>query len=192
LLEALAELRGEYPALRALVIGDALSSDHDDSARAIQRAAADLGLGASVIFTGLRADVPRLLALGDLYCLPSWREGMPRSILEAMAASLPVVATDIRGCREEVIDGQTGLIVPVRDARALAGALGGLLRDDQKRRRMGEAGRRRAEQYFSEAQVIERQMRVLRRLFLEKNLAWPRPRPAAATAREQEDNEKLT
>jgi glycosyltransferase involved in cell wall biosynthesis len=100
---------------------------------------------------------------------------MPRSLIEAMAAGLPVVATDIRGCREEVIDGQTGLLVPPRQVTPLAEALKRLLANADLRARMGRAGRERAVQYFDEQAVIGRQMIVLRRLFAEKRLAWPRP-----------------
>lgn len=179
MLEALSLLKGRFPRLRALLIGEELRSDHDGSAGAIRHEAAALGLDRTAIFTGLRADVARLLALGDIYCLPSWREGMPRSVIEAMAAGLPVVATRIRGCREEVIDGETGYLTPVRDGRALAEALGHLAADEELRRKMGEAGRRRADEYFSEQRVIGRQMDCLRRIFGEKGLAWPRPRGGA-------------
>lgn len=175
-LRAFAEVKKAFPAARALLVGEALTSDHDNSARAIQEEALALGLGHSVIFTGLRSDVPRLLALSDVFCLPSWREGMPRSIIEAMAAGLPVVATDIRGCREEVLEGKTGFLVPVRDSQGLAEALSRLLADSELRRKLGEAGHRRAVEYYSEEKVIERQMKCLRRLFGEKNLPWPRPR----------------
>lgn len=176
MLEALSLLKARFPRLRALLIGEELRSDHDGSAGAIRHEAAALGLEGVAIFTGLRADVPRLLALGDIYCLPSWREGMPRSVIEAMAAGLPVVATRIRGCREEVIDGETGYLTPVRDGRALAEALGHLAADEELRRKMGVAGRRRADEYFSEQRVIGRQMDCLRRILGEKGLPWPRPR----------------
>ena len=172
-LEAFGELRRSMPAARALLIGEALASDHDDSADAIRAHARRLGVADSVVFAGLRTDIPRLLALGDLFCLPSWREGMPRSVIEAMAAGLPVVATNIRGCREEVEDGLTGLLTPVRDAPALAEAMRRILSDEGLRRQMGEAGLRRARERFDENEVIERQTRVLRTLFLEKDLAWP-------------------
>lgn len=107
---------------------------------------------------------------------------MPRSIIEAMAAGLPVIATDIRGCREEVIDGETGRLVAPRDARALAGALGDLMRDADLRRRMGEAGRRRAEAEFDERIVLERQREIMRSLFEEKGLRWPEPPDPAPSA----------
>lgn len=182
-LRAFAQVRKDYPTARALLVGEALASDHDDSARAIRQEAKALGLSQSVIFTGLRGDVPRILALGDIFCLPSWREGMPRSIIEAMASGLPVVATDIRGCREEILDGKTGFLVPVRDSQALSVALRQLTGNAELRRKMGEAGRRRAADYFSEAKVIERQMICMRQLFDRKGLEWPRHRPDTVEVR---------
>lgn len=170
-LEAMAALRQKHPKARALIVGSALTSDHDDAAHGIRAHATQLGLGDGAIFAGLRSDVPRLLALGDVFCLPSWREGMPRSIIEAMAAGLPVVATDIRGSREEVVEGETGLIVPVRDAAGLGQALIKMADDPAKARRMGEAGRRRAVEQFDEQRVIERQMVRIHALLREKGIA---------------------
>ncbi len=172
-LEAMAQVYAACPGARALVIGDALPSDHDDSAAAIRKRATELGLGHVVNFVGLRSDVPRLLAASDIFCLPSWREGMPRSIIEAMASGLPVVATKIRGSREEVIDGQTGILAEVRDASGLAGAILRLAGDAELRRRMGEAGRRRAAEHYDERVVIERQLSCMRGLMRDKNLRWP-------------------
>lgn len=170
-LEAMSALRVKHPTARALIIGSALTSDHDDAAHGIRAHANQLGLGEGAIFAGLRSDVPKLLALGDVFCLPSWREGMPRSIIEAMAAGLPVVATDIRGSREEVIPGETGLIVPVRDAAALGEALIKIADDPQKAKQMGEAGCRRAIEEFDEQRVIERQMIRIRALLNEKGIS---------------------
>ncbi len=89
---------------------------------------------------------------------------MPRSIIEAMALEKPVVATRIRGCREEVVDGETGFLVPVRDAKALAGAIGYLLCHPETARRMGKAGRARAIKLYDERRVLERQWRALQKL----------------------------
>jgi len=178
-LEAWSTLIEEFPNARAIIIGEALQSDREDSARAIGRRIEDLGLQDSICFAGLRDDVPVLMGASDLFVLPSWREGMPRSIIEAMASGAPVIATDIRGCREEVVDGETGRLVAPRDVRALAGALGDLMRDADLRRRMGEAGRRRAEAEFDEQIVLERQRKIMRGLFEAKGLRWPEP-PGAA------------
>jgi glycosyltransferase involved in cell wall biosynthesis len=105
--------------------------------------------------------VHRLLAASDLFTLPSHREGMPRSIIEAMFAALPVVATDIRGSREEVVAEATGLLVPVNDAPALAQALARLAADAPLRRAMGAAGRARAVAHFDEAKVLARQLDIM-------------------------------
>ncbi len=173
LLEAFARLRADYPRARLLAIGAALASDHDAAGATIVERARQLGLGESVIFAGLRGDVARLLALADIFTLPSWREGMPRSIIEAMASGRPVVATDIRGSREEVVAGETGLLVPVGNAGALARALAELAADPERARAMGAAGRRRAAELFEERLVIGRQQARLRELLAERGLEWP-------------------
>ena len=107
---------------------------------------------------GFRDDVPELLAAADIFVLPSHREGMPRAIIEAMMSGLPVVATDIRGVREEVVPGETGLLVPVADEAALAQALDRLIKDADLRRQMGTKGRARALALYDEKEVIQRQI----------------------------------
>ncbi len=89
----------------------------------------------------------------DVFVLPSWREGLPRSAIEAAASGLPLVLTDIRGCREVARDGIEGFLVPVRDPRSLAGAIIRLLDDPELRTRMGAAARARAEERFDERRV---------------------------------------
>ncbi len=169
-IEAAAQIRRELPEALFLCIGDTVTSEHDDAKAAIRARVEALGLSAAVRFAGLRADVPELLSLCDVYCLPSWREGMPRSIIEAMGLAKPVVATRIRGCREEVVDGVTGFLTPPRDAGALAGALLYLLRHPERARAMGQAGRQRALRLYDERQVLERQWRVYQRLLREKGI----------------------
>jgi glycosyltransferase involved in cell wall biosynthesis len=93
------------------------------------------------------------MALIDVFALPSWREGLPRSAVEAAASGLPQVLTDIRGCREVVRDGVEGFLVPVRDPVRLADAIVRLLEDPMLRRRMGVAARSRAEDLFDERRV---------------------------------------
>jgi glycosyltransferase involved in cell wall biosynthesis len=90
----------------------------------------------------------------DVFALPSHREGFPRAPMEAAAMGLPVVATDIRGCRETVKDGVTGALVPVRDAAALGAAIGRYVDDGDVRRRHGEAGRVLARAAFDERLVF--------------------------------------
>jgi glycosyltransferase involved in cell wall biosynthesis len=144
-----------------IAIGDRLASDHAAGIDS-QIAAANSALGRRLILTGMRSDVPQLLAAMDVFTLPSWREGMPRTIIEAMLMAKPVVATNIRGSREEVIAGETGLLTPVRDARALAEAFITLSCDAAMRARMGQAGRARALALYDEAKVVARQINAIR------------------------------
>lgn len=148
-----------------LVIGDTVVGEHDSAREEILAEAAAPELRGRVHFAGMRRDIPELLAASDIFCLPSWREGMPVSILEAMMMALPVVATRIRGCREEVMDGDTGFLVEPGAAEDLAGAIGWLLRHPDHARKMGEAGRHRALRRFEEQRVLTRQVRLYRALW---------------------------
>ena len=107
------------------------------------------GIEGSVRFAGGRADVADLLRISDLFVHPSREEGFSNAILEAMAAGLPVVACDVGGNPEAVVDGETGRLVPSRNAVAIASAIAELLADPEKRKSMGEAGRLRATEQFS-------------------------------------------
>ena len=107
-----------------------------------------------VHFCGQREDVDELMMTMDIYTLPSYREGYPRSAMEASAMSLPVIATDIRGCREVVDDGETGFLVPVRDAKALEQAIERLIENKELRSEMGKKARKKAEVVFDEQNVI--------------------------------------
>ena len=108
----------------------------------------------NVVFTGHRDDVEDLYAGFDVFVLPSYREGFPRSAMEAAACGLPVIATDIRGCREVVDHGVNGLLVPLHDVDALADALSGLAADPALRGTMGARARAKAEAEFDDRQVI--------------------------------------
>lgn len=111
---------------------------------------------------GRRDDMPAVLQAAHVACLPSYREGLPKSLLEAAACGLPIVTTDAPGCREVVRDGVNGLLVPVRDAVALAEALGKLIDDAALRHRMGEQSRLRAESEFGLETVIAQTLAVYR------------------------------
>jgi glycosyltransferase involved in cell wall biosynthesis len=98
---------------------------------------------------GFREDMPETLNRADVICMPSYREGAPRGLIEAAACGLPIVTADVPGCREAVRHGENGLLVPVRDAAAAAEAIGRLLADPDLRRRMGEASRALAAELYS-------------------------------------------
>jgi glycosyltransferase involved in cell wall biosynthesis len=114
------------------------------------------GLGDALRLLGHRDDVDDLYAAMDVLTLPSHREGFPRAPMEAAATGLPVVVTDVRGCRETVVDGETGALVPVHDPTKLADAIGSLLDDANLRTRMGQRGRALAEARFDQKLVFER------------------------------------
>jgi glycosyltransferase involved in cell wall biosynthesis len=164
--QAASLVAASQPSTLFLVVGDTAEGDRDPfSSRMADMVSSDPNLRDRVRFAGFTHDVPPLLQVMDIFVLASYREGMPRSIIEAMAAGKPVVATDIRGCREEVIDGITGFLVPVRDAPALAKALEALIKDPSLRKRQGVAGRFRAEQLYNETIVIDRLIRRIDQLF---------------------------
>jgi len=113
---------------------------------------------------GHRDDMRAVYAACHVVCLPSYREGLPKALLEAAACGRPIVATDAPGCREIVRDGENGLLVPVRDAGALAIALRRLLEDGALRRDMGARGREVAVAAFSVEQVVSETLALYREL----------------------------
>lgn len=128
-----------------------------------------LGLQSAVHFLGLRNDVPALMSLMDVVALPSYgKEGLPRVMMEAAALGKPVVATNARGCREVVADGETGLLVPVQDSAALAEGLITVLSDVALARRLGQAGRVRAEALFDERLYFQRTHETYQRLLKDR------------------------
>jgi len=154
-------MRQVRPAVSFVVIGphDADKGDALDAADIAE--ATDIG---NVTFVGHRDDVSELYCAFDMFLLPSYREGFPRSAMEAAASGLPVVATDIRGCRQAVEQGSTGFLVPLHDVDALMQAILQLADDGDLRRSMGANGRRKAEAEFDDREVIRRTLSAYRRL----------------------------
>lgn len=146
-----------YPQLWFLLVGERLPSDH---AVGVEReyAQAKEVLGERLVAPGLRNDIPEMLTAMDLFCLPSWREGMPRTIIEAMMMAKPVVATDIRGSREEVVHEETGLLTPVRSPELLSGAIGRFVDNPAWGRALGIAGRTRALRLYDEKSIVTMQL----------------------------------
>jgi glycosyltransferase involved in cell wall biosynthesis len=150
LIEAAAKICPRYPHLRILLAGDG------ELRRAIEDAVGELGLQQQIVFLGTRRDVPEILAAADSFVMPSLWEGLSLALMEAMASSLPVVATDVSGSRLAVLDGVTGWIVEPGDAHALDEAMDRILEDPTRSRAMGQAGRARAEELFSVRNQTER------------------------------------
>jgi glycosyltransferase involved in cell wall biosynthesis len=126
----------------------------------LEALAAELGLSGDVHFLGWRKDVSEIVRAADVFVLPSLKEGLPLSILEAMASSIPVVATPVNGVPEVITSGENGFLVPVNDPAALAADVLRLLGDPELRRRIGAAGRRTVEEQFSLEEFLRRIQRV--------------------------------
>lgn len=160
-VEAAQRLRDRGIAVRFQLVGGSDPLNHAAIAEEQLRRWHDDGV---IEWLGRRQDVPQLLAASHIVCLPSYREGLPKSLLEALAAGRPIVTTDVPGCREVVQHGRNGLLVPARDAGALAEALATLLADRERRRAMGTEGRRMAEEEFSTERVCAETLAVYDKL----------------------------
>jgi len=169
--EAAARLRTRAPHVRVAVIGPE-EPDKSDSITPSERATATQ---AGVRLLGSRDDVVRLYAAMDVHVLASHREGFPRSPMEASAMGVPVVATDVRGCRQAVDDGRTGLLVPPRDPSALAAAIERLASDPEERRRFGAAARAKAERDFDQQCCVTITLDTYERLLRRAGLPGPAP-----------------
>jgi glycosyltransferase involved in cell wall biosynthesis len=167
LVRALARVRARGGRFRASFVGD--GPEAEDVAAELRA----LGLESDVELCGARSDVGAVLARSDVFVLASRSEGGPISILEAMAAGLPVVASDVGGVREQVADGVTGLLVPPGDPEALAGALERLLADPELRRRLGAAGLERARERFDVSRLRAEHLELYDRELARRGLPIP-------------------
>ncbi|RJX18559.1 MAG: glycosyltransferase family 1 protein [Ammonifex sp.] len=140
-------LRAWREVVRTLPQAVLLLAGEGERRRAVENLARDLGVWQNVRFLGFRNDVPRVIACADVVVLTSKREGLPRVILEAMAAAKPVVATNVRGNRDLVADKANGFLVEVGDAAGTATALVALLQDKNLGRRMGDEGKKQVQAY---------------------------------------------
>lgn len=103
---------------------------------------------------GHSEDMSETLSHADIFCLPSYREGLPKALLEAMAMGLPCVSTNVPGCRDVVQDGKSGILVPAKDSSALANAIASLINDTARRTTMGLAGRMRTMEEFDQSRIV--------------------------------------
>lgn len=155
-VEAARLVRAALPAVRFALVG---GCDANRSAIGEEQLLAWQADGV-VEWWGQRDDMPDVLRRASIVCLPSFREGVPKALLEAAATGRAIVTTDVPGCREVVREGENGLLVPPRNGAALAAAILTLVRDPELRRRMGRAGRLRAEREFSLESVVRRTLEI--------------------------------
>jgi glycosyltransferase involved in cell wall biosynthesis len=158
--EAARRIHPALPEAQFLLVGpiDAASRDRLTSAELAS-------VRASVLCDGRRPDVASVLGVTDVFVLPSfYMEGVPRALLEAAACGLAIVTTNVRGCRDVIVDGVSGILVPPRDVEALRAAIVSLLQDPEKRARFGQEARRRAVSEFDILKVAARTRDLYRRL----------------------------
>lgn len=149
-VRAAARIARAVPSARFVMVGD--GEQRADA----ERLAASLGIAGRVVFTGWRRDVPDLLHAFDVFALSSLFEGLPRSVLQAASAGLPVVATDANGTPEAIDEGRTGFVVPREDPAALADRVIPLLRQPERARAMGRAGRAWIGEEFEIRRMLDR------------------------------------
>jgi glycosyltransferase involved in cell wall biosynthesis len=158
LLESFSSLNEKFPDWRLLIIGDGPQRHN------LERRVAELGLADKVRMTGNQDDVPLWLNALDVFVLPSYgEEGVPQSIMQAMACGLPVVSTPVGAIREALVEGETGLIVAPKDSVALAQALARLMQDDGLRNRFGAAGLARARARFGIDIMLDKMENIFQR-----------------------------
>ena len=158
LLHAFAALHGRHPDWQLLIIGDGPQRHN------LEKLIAELDLASCVRMVGNQDSVPQWLNSLDLFTLPSYGdEGVPQSIMQAMACGLPVVATPVGAITEAVVDGETGLLVTPRDSQSLAQALERFMNDGVLRERFGAAGLARAKERFGTGIMLDKMEAVFRR-----------------------------
>ncbi len=162
LVEAASLLANKGYEIRCLIAGDFLATGNP--AALTQHDIDELSARHPVTFLGQQNDIASLMANAHLVVLPSYREGLPKVLLEAAASGRAVITTDVPGCRYAIDEGVTGLLVEVRDANSLAAAIESLLLDDNKRQAMGVAGRELAEKAFDVRAVVADHLALYTRL----------------------------
>jgi glycosyltransferase involved in cell wall biosynthesis len=154
-VEAIPAVAAKHPRALFLIVGGA-AVNKPEYETALKERCAELGVADRVVFTGIRKDIPLVLAASDALVLPSaTSEPFGRTVVEAMAAGCPVIATAAGGPLEIVVDGVTGFLVPPNDAQALGAKMHSLLSDPSRAREMGGSGRERAHQRYSLERLVE-------------------------------------
>ena len=164
LVSAARSLADEIPALEVWLVGP---PDPENPASIPESKMMALAAADNIKWLGQREDIAELWRRAHIAVLPSYREGLPKSLIEAAACAKPLIACDVPGSREIVVDGVTGLLVPARDADALARAIRRLASDRELRRRLGQAARERVIERFGEARVVDDTLALYRELLVE-------------------------
>jgi len=164
-IQAIKEINARWKMqdVRYLIVGEGKERNN------LEKKIKYLGLSDKVIFTGFCSDIKEILYSLDVFVLPSIREGQPIVLLEAMAMETPIVATDIEGVNETIVDGITGILVPPKNPSALAEAIVCLLKDKKKAQEMGQAGRMVVKEKFNLKDKMEQHKRLYETIIVEKS-----------------------
>lgn len=169
LIDAFVKLEKDYNDVFLLMIGDMASNERDIRTKErIKNVLEDGNIGNKIVLTGYREDIAELLKISDIFVLPSYREGLPRSIIEAMAMNKPVVTYNVRGCREEVVDEVTGFIISLGNVDGVYHSIKKLLDNPDLINELGANGRRRAEELYDEQKVIGKEIELFKYLEVQK------------------------
>lgn len=166
LLSAAVKVLEKIKSVQFLLVG----AEKNGYKELLSEMASRLGIDKQIVFAGFRRDIPQILSISDISVLSSTSEGLSNAILEYMSSGKPVVATDVGGNKELVVNGSTGLLVPARNPEALSQAICTLLYDEKLRRNMGENGRNRVKAYFSKDGMIKNLEQLFDSLLGAKNI----------------------
>lgn len=148
--------------VKLIIVGRSFPDDPENSEPEVRNMVRELGIENSILFLGYRSNVRELLEIMDVFCLTSFKEGLPISLIEAMAAGLPVVGTHVEGIRDVIVPDYNGRLVELGDVEALQNSLIDLLKDPDLRKRLGRAARQTAEEKYS----LDRCVAEYEKLFL--------------------------
>ena len=162
-LYAIFDVVKDYPCVRCLIIGDG------EQRKELEDLSYRLALNGNVTFLGYREDAREILDVFDIFVLSSLWEGLPLVVLEAMAASKPVIATRVPGTAEAVVNGKTGILVPLRNSEKLAESIKSLLGNQELAQSMGEAAKQRVNKYFRAERMVDETERLYMDLMKSKN-----------------------
>ncbi len=156
LIEAILNLKRLYSNIYLMIIGDGKIRNE------LEKLTKQLDIGNNVIFLGYRSDIPELLSVSDIYVHPSLEEGFPLTIIEAMAAGLPVIATTVGGISELIIDGDNGILIPPGNTQALVDAISDLIEHQEKRSALAETGKQYVESNLTDEIMVNKYREVYR------------------------------
>ncbi len=164
LLEAFSNLTKKGRKAKLILAGTIVVSEHDNAMNEIRELITRHQIEDDVIMPGFCDNAENYMQASDIFCLPSWREGLPVSLIEAMMTELPCVTTDIRGCRELIEDGRFGFTVPPKDSTALEEALVWLIEHPEESRKMGQEARKHALKNHHEDSILHKQCLYYKRI----------------------------